>query len=430
MVKIINIDELLKMNLFIPKYQRPYKWTDKNISDLLSDIDNAIEDAEKYLKFKYRIGTIILSNDLEKSKEKYGIVDGQQRVISLILLRLFLDKSFSCELLKKDFTNKISQDNIHKNYRFIEDWFTLKNDEYKEKIKKALDEILEVVVIIVNKEAEAFQLFDSQNARGRSLDPHDLLKAYHLREMKDYPYEMHRAVTKWEAVDTKEIRDLFALYLFPIRKWTSCIKSFSFTANDIDIYKGIDEKSPYTYAKRANRAMPFFQITESFIAGNDFFEMAAHYLQLLRDVKNEIDSNNNFFEIKTELNEKKSNDSAGFRYVKNLFICAVLCFYDRFRNFDEQVVKKLFSWSFMLRVDMDHLGFDSINKYAIGGDGGKYTNNIAMFSKINNARKHCEIANMQIEISRENDSSKSENWEMLYKMLKRLNGYSVKGARK
>ena len=30
--------------------------------------------------------------------------------------------------------------------------------------------------------AEAFQLFDSQNNRGKSLEPHDLLKAYHLRQ--------------------------------------------------------------------------------------------------------------------------------------------------------------------------------------------------------------------------------------------------------
>ena len=179
MAVIKSIDGLLGMNLFIPDYQRPYKWTDRNIADLLGDIDNAINDSEKYRGFKYRIGTIILNRIVDDGKEKHGIVDGQQRVISLILLQLFLDESFSCGLLTMGFANKISQSNIHNNYRFIKDWFALKSDDYKEKLKKALVNVLEVVVVSVDNESEAFQLFDSQNTRGRALDPHDLLKAYH-----------------------------------------------------------------------------------------------------------------------------------------------------------------------------------------------------------------------------------------------------------
>lgn len=44
--------------------------------------------------------------------------------------------------------------------------------------------------------------------------------------------------------------------------------------------------------------MPYFQITEPFIAGNDFFEMVEHYMYLLRDVKAEIDTNKSFKTIK------------------------------------------------------------------------------------------------------------------------------------
>ena len=419
MAEIKQVDELLKMALFIPDYQRPYKWSSRNIADLLSDIDNAISDAEKHSNFKYRIGTIILNRVNKNGERKYGIVDGQQRILSLILLQLFVNGSFACELLNTKFASKISQVNLHNNYRFIKDWFALKTEEYQEKVKAALATILEVVVIIVDKEAEAFQLFDSQNTRGRPLDPHDLLKAYHLREMKSYPYEMQHAVTKWEAVSTKEIRELFELYLFPIRQWASCTKSFSFSAQDIDTYKGIVENSPYSYAKRASKAMPYFQIAESFIAGNDFFEMVAHYLKLLSDVKAEISTSNKFSELASII-EDKANNAAGFRYAKNLFYCAVLCYYDRFRNFDEQVVKKLFTWAFMLRVDMINLGFDSINKYAIGEYEYRYSNNIAMISKISTARLHSEIANMQITVLREPDGAANGKWDGIYGMLKRL----------
>ncbi len=39
-----------------------------------------------------------------------------------------------------------------------------------------------VYVKLVSLE-EAFQFFDSQNARGKPLAPYDLLKAYHLRSL-------------------------------------------------------------------------------------------------------------------------------------------------------------------------------------------------------------------------------------------------------
>lgn len=42
--------------------------------------------------------------------------------------------------------------------------------------------------------------------------------------------------------------------------------------------------SGYFYARRAGKAMLYFQISEPFIAGNDFFEMVEHYMYLLQDI--------------------------------------------------------------------------------------------------------------------------------------------------
>lgn len=317
--------------------------------------------------------------------------------------------------------NRLKMAYIHANYTFIKEWFSLKSQDAKAVFNRAMDEILEVVVICVDKVSEAFQLFDSQNARGKALDPHDLLKAYHLREMKNYPYEMEHAVTKWEAKDTTEIRDLFDLYLFPIWNWARRLKSKSFTAKEIDTYKGINEASIYTYARRASKAMPFFQITEPFIAGNDFFEMVDHYLHLLHDMKAEIRTNPSFAALQAILDRKEG--SAGFGYTKNLFFCALLCYYDKFHNFDELAVKKLFTWAFMLRVDMENLGYDSINKYAIGDtDNSQYTNAIPIFSKISNARLHREISGVQIKVIRAGDAARTPKWNELYRQLKEING--------
>ena len=181
------------------------------VPDLVSEFLKTQEG--KSIDFTFNQG--ITKNILAGLKdEKYDVVDGQQRIISLVLLKQCVEPEFTCSILEKDFTNKVTQYNIHRNYGFIREWFSLKSDEAKKDFITAFDKTLEVVVICVDKVSEAFQLFDSQNTRGKALDPHDLLKAYHLREMKKYPYEMEHAVTKWEAKDTDQIGELFDLYLF------------------------------------------------------------------------------------------------------------------------------------------------------------------------------------------------------------------------
>ena len=431
MPHILPIDKLLGMKIIIPDYQRPYKWTNKNITDLIQDIYKSIEESRKHADFKYRIGTVILY----KNKNNYEIVDGQQRILSLLLLMLYLKPDFKCDLLNTKFSNKITQKNIHDNYITIREYFSSVDDKVEKDFCIALKKILEVVVITVNKIDEAFQLFDSQNTRGRALYPHDLLKAYHLREIHD-KYEMQNAVIKWESKKPKAIRELFDIYLFPLWNWAKCRKCTNFSTADIDIYKGIKEDSGYTYAHRANKAMPYFLLTEPFISGSDFFEMTDHYMQMLHNIKEEIITNTDFQNIKSILTEGKNVDSiedldniykkspAGLNYARNLFFCALLCYYDRFHNFDVMAVRKIFTWAYMLRIDMIHLGFDTINRYAIGlGENDKYSNVKPVISMITYARRHTDISSMRLNM-RSDKKAASDKWNDLYKQLCKLNGYN------
>ena len=437
--RILSVEELLKLNLVIPSYQRPYKWTEKNIRELILDIQKGIEDANKYPNFKYRVGTVILYANTEEGKLTYDIVDGQQRILSFLLLKLCLSPNFTCSLLSATFSDKVTLGNLHSNSDRIREWCSSVDDGVKEAFDKALSEVLEVVVITVDEISEAFQLFDSQNTRGRELYPHDLLKAYHLREIHD-KYDMQRAVLKWESKDPKAIRELFDNYLFPLWNWSKRRKSSRFTAAEIDLYKGIEESSGYTYARRANKAMPYFLLSEPLISGGDFFEMVDHYMQMLHSIKLELIDNPDFARIKELLIDDKSkvgqiktpadldkackSSSTGMNHARNLFFCALLCYYDRFHNFDLMAVKKLFTWAMMLRVDMNHLGFDSVNRYAIGlGDNDKYTNSEPVISLISSARRHTEISGMPLMVKRDNDKAETEKWQGLYEDLLLLNGY-------
>lgn len=415
-IDIISVSECLKLNLSIPEYQRPYKWSVQSIDDMLWDINNSVQQSFSYSNYKYRIGTIIL----HKTDDVLNVVDGQQRLISLTLISKYLDHDYDNAILRNTFYDKITQKHIHDNYIHIKEWFSLRDKDIKESFKKAFLDILELVVIQVGRESEAFQLFDSQNTRGRALDPHDLLKAFHLREMQNDKYEMEYAVTKWEAKDVHKIRELFSAYLFPIWNWSRGTKTWKFTDHDIDTYKGIPSNSTYTYARRAGKASPYFQLTEPFIAGSDFFDLVDHYLRTLENIKHEL-ATNPVFELLRPFCLPQKHSSVGLTHVRNLFFAVVFYYYDKFHNMNELSIKKLFMWSFMLRMDLSNLGADSVNKYAIGEWSGNYTNYIPVFSKISLARLHTEIGNLQIEIDARNlDTDEQKN---LYELLKKMRGY-------
>lgn len=415
-IDIIPVSECLQLNFSIPEYQRPYKWSVQSIDDMLGDINNSVQQSFSYSNYRYRIGTIIL----HKTDDVLNVVDGQQRLISLTLISKYLDNNYDNAILRNMFYDKITQKHIHDNYIHIKEWFSLRDKDIKESFKKAFQDILELVVIQVGRESEAFQLFDSQNTRGRALDPHDLLKAFHLREMQNDKYEMEYAVTKWEAKDVYKIRELFSAYLFPIWNWSRGTKTWKFTDHDIDTYKGIPSNSTYTYARRAGKASPYFQLTEPFIAGSDFFDLVDHYLRTLENIKHEL-ATNPVFELLRPFCLPQKHSSAGLTHVRNLFFAVVFYYYDKFHNMDELSIKKLFMWSFMLRMDLSNLGADSVNKYAIGEWSGNYTNYIPVFSKISLARLHTEIGNLQIEIDARNlDTDEQKN---LYDLLKKMRGY-------
>ena len=408
--EIKSVHDLLTLSLRVPAYQRPYRWTTKNVADLLGDINTAIEEAGKHPDYRYRIGSVILHrNEVDGCLD---IVDGQQRVLTLLLIMLHLDPGASFPLLDNaTFSDRETQDNMRANYEFIGDWVGYQPDEWREKAARSFADTLEAVVITVDRVEEAFQLFDSQNTRGRSLDPHDLLKAFHLRAMREDPYGMRHVVTRWEGFSSDEVRDLFARYLFSVANWELGDRTRPFTAREIDAYKGVSERSGYTYAARARRTAPCFQVGEPFVEGEDFFLMAEHYLHMRRDIELELSESQELANIRRMLG--KNNPSAGFRHAHNLFLCALFAYYDRFRNFDVRAVRKLFCWAMMVRVDMQSLGFDTINKYAIGNRANSpYTNAIPMFRRIARARSHHEIADTIVRVRDSLDGMNDERREL------------------
>lgn len=92
----------LKVN--IPYYQRPYRWDDKRITNLIEDFH---KNKHENSNAEYFVGSVVLVED-SNTPNRYDIIDGQQRVTTMFLLNylLFLiQRSYVEELISTKGTN-------------------------------------------------------------------------------------------------------------------------------------------------------------------------------------------------------------------------------------------------------------------------------------------------------------------------------------
>lgn len=416
---IIKIKSLLNIsNLRIPEYQRPYKWTIKNVNQLIDDI----------LLFKdkksYRFGTVVLHKETKGNEEILNIVDGQQRTITLFLIFLAIkaagkDKEFNkthkdnnIEIQSKLlFDNSISKYNVQQNYQEI--LRRVKTDEFNMHVIDFIVEKCEVVLVTLHDISEAFQFFDSQNARGKDLAPHDLLKAFHLREMFDrHEAEKTNVVQTWENMDQSELEELFSNKLFRIRNWSRGNSAKFFTKNDVDLFKGISINSttkslePYArlyqmanifvdnYNQSSDRQVDFmnmnypFQLDLPVLNGKRFFEMVGYYKKRYDKYKKEND-------IIKILDEYPQKHRTGDKYIRMLFDCALIFYVDKFGEVEiDKVIQKLFVWAYKKRLEMQSVYLETIDNYALK------TN---VFQTIRDATSYKDVVNIHIENIKESD---------------------------
>lgn len=399
--EILSIDKLLfSMDLTIPEYQRPYKWSIKNINQLIDDILLHSD------KTAYRLGTIVL----HKEGSCLNIVDGQQRLLTLSLIAYELLQCDSTKYLttldfnklsigKLEIINTISKQNLKRNQLHI-----------KSRINEfSKDEILfffqkcEFVYIELTEISEAFQFFDSQNTRGKDLAPHDLLKAFHLREMsQNTDQECLDCVAQWEEV-SDDLHHIFEYYLFKVRQWSKGRSGLNFSKNKIDVFKGITIENPidYNFVKpyrinhyfTENHNNDFvrnidkntisypFQIDQVIINGKRFFEYVQYYAKHIKHIENAfsydekkvkksilIDFSEDatvarkiVYTLKTYDGRNRSGDS----YLKNLLDCSLLYFVDKYgiKKIDEALVK-FFLWSYSLRLEQQAVQMVTADNYA------------------------------------------------------------------
>ncbi len=438
--EIISVGEFLAMSgLVIPAYQRPYKWTSKNINQLFGDI------ATHRHKPSYRLGTIVL----HREGDVLNIVDGQQRTITLMLtvkaltgLRL---ASLADEELRKQLANlakgiiqslfdsEISQTNIRNNY--LEIARIVERPEFTEDLIACLLNRCQVVVFELDDISQAFQFFDSQNARGRDLEPHDLLKAYHLREFHDEDVAKANTVSQWESSNSDDLAALFAEYLYRMRNWSKGQPARYFGKDDVHLFKGvnIDTSAPYPYAAQLRMAHHFvdsynrqferkidgrhmafpFRIDQAMINGRRFFEMTAHYQQRIASIAGigaKVAPAGSAGKIIQVLGSYQGRRRRGDGFVRGLFDCLLICYIDKFGEAElARAIEKIFIWAYTVRLEMEVVQIATVDNYVIENN---------LFRVLSDAIVPADFCNRDLRLVQRIQSTKTDKIVELFREMR------------
>jgi len=148
-LKLKTIEELKELKFLIPSYQRGYRWTKKEVLELLNDIDNfnPVDIDYEGNKSWYCLQPIVV----KENGEKYEVIDGQQRLTTIYLILHYLNSTFAEKFKSKIFdidyetrktvpeflinltdTEKQNHDNIDfyyitEAYNIISEWFERDN---------------------------------------------------------------------------------------------------------------------------------------------------------------------------------------------------------------------------------------------------------------------------------------------------------------
>ena len=444
--RILTVAKLLAdRTLAIPLYQRPYKWTTDNVVQLFDDI------ATFKNKKSYRLGTIVFHED----SGVRNIVDGQQRTITLLLTVKALIRERLKKLDRKDlksqlsvlaekgmvnpvFKSEVSKFNIHTNYREIVR--IISRADFTEDMVDFLLNKCEVVTFSLEDISEAFQFFDSQNARGKDLEPHDLLKAYHLREFNTDDQRLKTAtVADWENCETEELTSLFAEYLYRIRNWSRGASARYFGKGDTPLFKGInlDRVSRYPYVEPLRIAhhfvdhynsqyerkivggnLPFpFQLDQTIINGSRFFEMIAHYRVKVSKIVRTYDHLKNresgsdleplASKIMRTINDYPGMHRDGDLYVRGIFDCLLIYYLDKFGDAEvSRAIEKIFIWAYTIRLRMHSVQLATVDNYVLS---------TKTFQRIKEAMDPRDFLKLPLPVISGNQSTKTEAIYQLFK---------------
>lgn len=184
-----SLGQLIKGRLYLPEYQRPYRWSSEQVAQLADDLtrhQNEMNAPDYYL------GSLILHQSHDASSDVYrlNIIDGQQRITSVGIL---------CALTNVYPLPDLSYRAPESRQRICENLTALKAATL---VPPDLERI-NVTLVVTRSEDDAYRFFETQNSGGVPLSGIDIAKAHHLRAIVDISRQDEYA-RRWESLGNLE----------------------------------------------------------------------------------------------------------------------------------------------------------------------------------------------------------------------------------
>ena len=248
--KILNLAAVLtrKAGLKVPRYQRPYTWSDREVRQLIQDLWRAYKRGATF----YFIGQIVL---VRNNQGKLEISDGQQRLATLTMIMAYVRdrlparaKQYQSLIMEGDQPRLLLRDEDANFYRgYVQEpgqIATLANHaeigvdskdllcaaartiqaELRDIDDRELDAFMSYVaractlnVVDADERGCAQTVFNTLNKRGSPLSGADIIKSDLLENSQLTSAEADAAARKWEQIEDMFERENFArlLYMMP-----------------------------------------------------------------------------------------------------------------------------------------------------------------------------------------------------------------------
>ena len=233
-IELKSINELLGMRFVIPSYQRGYRWTEQQVTDLLNDIwefsKKKKQESEFYclqpLVVKRKeddiLGRIKEAESIEEVesllKGSWEVIDGQQRLTTtfIILSELKEKALYSLEYETRN-EDKIDGYHIYKSKQTVSSWFG--NDEEKTKIKEVLLNNVKFIWY-ESVDEDPIKVFTRLNIGKISLTNAELIKALFLnrsnfgeKDSEHLRLRQQEIASEWDNIEYTLQNDEFWLFL-------------------------------------------------------------------------------------------------------------------------------------------------------------------------------------------------------------------------
>lgn len=248
-ISLKTVNDLLEMNFFVPSYQRGYRWSKRQVKDLLNDIFDFKFENDNTKESFYCLQPIVIKECDDETKrendlngEWYEVIDGQQRITTIHIILTFFNKRFTDDFKKDIFSIKyetreksekflvdldeqshkenIDFYHIYNSYLNIKEWFTDKMNLINNFEDKLLNKSKFIWYEIQN-EIDSIDIFTRINMGKIPLTNAELIKALFLGKvkneetyLKNIKLKRLQIATEWDQIEYKLQNDDFWYFIY------------------------------------------------------------------------------------------------------------------------------------------------------------------------------------------------------------------------